>query len=42
MEKEKRDMKRALSIILALILCAALAVPALADDAGGYEEIYMN
>ena len=35
-------MKKALSIILALALCAALAVPALADDAGGYEEIYMN
>ena len=34
-------MKRALSIILALVLCAALAAPALADD-GGYEEIYMN
>ena len=31
-----------MSIILALILCAALAVPALADDAGDYEEIYMN
>jgi hypothetical protein len=35
-------MKKALSIILALILCIAIAVPALADDAGGYEEISMN
>ncbi len=35
-------MKRALSILLALVLCAALAVPALAGDEGDYEAIYMN
>ena len=33
-------MKKALSLILALLLCFALTVPAYAED--GYEEIYMN